>query len=62
MRKISKTLLAKDVLAQSRTDLALQQYHSITPDEIREFEKKLIATIDRDVIVQRLIETPLKQD
>lgn len=27
-----------------------------------QLEKKLIATIERDVIVQRLIETPIKQD
>ncbi len=66
MRKISKTLLAKDVLAQSRTDLALQQYHSITPDEIREFEKKLIGTVilptDADYNNDRQVWNPAFQD
>lgn len=45
MRKISKSILVKDSVASSRTDLALQRYHPITPDQIRDFEKGLIGSV-----------------
>ncbi|WP_170476645.1 FAD-binding oxidoreductase [Ruegeria arenilitoris] len=45
MRKIPKTLLAKECIANSRTDMALQGYHPIKPDQIREFEKGLIGSV-----------------
>ncbi len=45
MPKISKSILAKDVLAQSRTDLALHNYHKIEPEEIRALEKRLIGRV-----------------
>ncbi len=66
MRKISKTLLAKDIVAQSRTDLALQQYHSISAEEIRDFVKQLIGTVtlptDPDYNNDRQVWNPAFQD
>ncbi len=66
MRKISKTLLAKDISAQSRTDLALQRYHPITPEQIRDFEKGLIGSVvlptDADYNNDRQVWNPAFQD
>ncbi|WP_171133309.1 MULTISPECIES: FAD-binding oxidoreductase [unclassified Ruegeria] len=45
MRKLSKSLLAKDSLIQSRTDLLLQRFHPITPKQIRAFEQSLIGSV-----------------
>ncbi|WP_171177180.1 FAD-binding oxidoreductase [Ruegeria sp. HKCCD8929] len=45
MHKISKTILAKESIASSRTDTVLQRYHPIDPDDIRAFEKGLVGTV-----------------
>lgn len=66
MRKISKTILAKDRVASSRTDLSLQRYHPITPEQIREFEKGLVGSVvlptDPNYNTDRQLWNPAFQD
>lgn len=45
MRKISKTILARDIAAQSRTDTALQSFHPIPPEDIRALEAALVGQV-----------------
>lgn len=45
MRKISKTLLSKARIVNSRSDLHLQRYHPIDPKQIRAFEHSLIGNV-----------------
>ncbi|WP_170340119.1 FAD-dependent oxidoreductase [Ruegeria arenilitoris] len=66
MRKISKNILAKDRVASSRTDLSLQRYHPITPEQIREFEKGLVGSVvlptDPNYNTDRQLWNPAFQD
>lgn len=66
MRKISKTLLSKERIANSRTDLTLQRYHPIKPRQIRAFEKGLVGSVtlptDPDYSTDRQVWNPAFQD
>lgn len=66
MRKISKSILAKDVLANARTDTVLGQFHPIDPDHIRKLEQQLVGSItlptDPTYNTDRQIWNPAFQD
>jgi hypothetical protein len=66
MRKISKSLLAKQVRSQSRTNEVLQPFHPIDPDDIRAFEKTLVGSVvlptDADYNDARQLWNPAFQD
>nr|WP_174821219.1 FAD-binding oxidoreductase [Ruegeria arenilitoris] len=58
--------MAKDRVASSRTDLSLQRYHPITPEQIREFEKGLVGSVvlptDPNYNTDRQLWNPAFQD
>ncbi len=66
MRKISKSMLAKQVKVQSRTDDVLAPFHPIDPEDIRALEKHLIGHVvlptDPDYNDARQLWNPAFQD